>query len=66
MSGQPSGGHRGPRWRLEQRLGGAWVQVGQGVEGNDSWQARFDEGAGSYELAFDVDTDVARWLRLDR
>lgn len=53
-------------WRLEQKLSGSWTGIGQEVEGNDFWQARYDEASGTYELVFNVDNEGSRWYRLVR
>ena len=57
-------GHEG--WRLERQLGGSWVSIGQEVEGNDYWQARYDPLSESYELTFNVDNTGTTRYRLIR
>ena len=49
--------HRLPRhdgWRLQRRVGAAWVAVDQSVAGNDWWQAAFDADDASWSLTFNV------------
>ena len=53
-------------WRLERRVVGAWTDLGQEVEGNDCWQARFDPATQTYELVFNVDNEGSSRYRLVR
>lgn len=53
-------------WLLQRQAGGAWVDLGQEVEGNDYWQCRYDAVAGAYELTFNVDNEGATAYRLAR
>ena len=53
-------------WQLQREEAGGWVPLGQEVEGNDYWQCRLDEVAGSYELTFNVEHDGAAAYRLIR
>ncbi len=60
FSGLPS--HDG--WRLEQEVGGQWVDLGQEVEGNDYWQSVYDVASGTYTLTFNVDNTGTTSYRL--
>jgi hypothetical protein len=55
---------RHDRWRLERLDGAAWTPVDQSVEGNDFWQARFDDETQRYTLTWNVPNRGTRHYRV--
>jgi hypothetical protein len=53
-------------WILEQKDGASWDRIGQEVEGNDYWQARFDPVSASYDLTFNIESAGTTEYRLIR
>jgi hypothetical protein len=53
-------------WRLEQADGESWVPVDQAVEGNDYWQAGYDEAADTFSLTWNLPNRGTETYRLVR